>query len=397
MNKESKKLPSTVWKLGVISLFADISSEMLYPIAPIFLTSVLGASMIYVGLIEGITEAISSFIKIYAGSLSDRILKRKPFIWVGYLLAALSKPLIGSSTSWVHVLIARLLDRTGKGIRTAPRDALLAESVSFSQRGLAFGWHRALDTLGAALGPLVALAYLNFYSDNLRGIYFLSTIPGLFAVFLVFFLREQKSQSIEKNTSAATYKFNSDFKKYLAAWSLFSVTNSSDAFLIMKVKTSGVSLNEVILMYCFYNLFYAILSPYLGQLSDKLGRKKVLVGGLLLFAFVYAGFAWAEKSWHFWILFALYGIYNAATEGISKAFAVDLVDHNLKATGLGALGMVTGISALFSSTVAGALWEYGAQSWPFLYGSIGALIGAIFIWFFIKKSPLQSNILHELP
>jgi MFS family permease len=368
-------LNPTVMRLGLVSLLADISSEMLYPITPIFLTAVLGASMSSLGLIEGTAEALASLLKTYAGSWSDRWGRRKPFIVFGYLLTALGKPLIGVAGSWPEVLLARGLDRTGKGLRGAPRDALIADSVDPRLWGAAFGWHRAMDTLGAAIGPLLAIVYLRHFSE-LRGIFFWAFVPGLLAVLVATKVRDVRPAKISQRVKASWRwaELSANFRTYLLAWTIFSLVNSSDVFLLMKAKASGLSLETTILIYCFYNLVYAAASPGLGHLSDKMGRKPILMIGLLVFALVYAGFAFASAPWIYWILFAVYGIYMAATDGVGKALAVDLIDPQFKATGIGLLSAVSGIATLFASLVAGLLWDhYGAAS-TFAYGAVGAVL-----------------------
>lgn len=383
-----KVLNSTVVKLGLVSLFADISSEMLYPITPIFLTTVLGASMTSVGLIEGMAEATASLLKTYSGTWSDRILRRTPFVAFGYLLSALAKPAVGFSVSWPQVLLARGLDRMGKGIRTAPRDALLAEAVSAKLRGAAFGWHRAMDTMGAAIGPLFAILYLSTQKQNLRNIYFWALVPGLIAVLISLLVKEKKTE-VRKENELPLYldffSFPKPFKTYLIAWALFSLANSSDVFLLMKAKSMGISLTEVILLYCGYNLVYSLFSPYFGGLSDNIGRKKLLILGLMIFAGVYSGFALARMRWQFWCLFGIYGLYMAATDGVGKALAVDLVGPNHKGTGLGALGTVTGIATLIASALAGALWDHFGPTYTFVYGALGAL-SAIVVLLWVREN-----------
>jgi MFS family permease len=374
-----KVLNPTVVKLGLVALLADISSEMLYPITPIFLTSVLGASMASVGLIEGFAEAMASLLKTYSGAWSDRIAKRAPFVAFGYFLSALGKPLTGFAQTWTHVLIARAIDRTGKGLRTAPRDALLSEAVSEKVRGLAFGWHRAMDTLGAALGPLIALGFLTTNPQDLRKLYFWAFLPGLMAVGIAMLVRDPKRERAATPPPIKLFKFGPltpDFRRYLSAWTLFSLVNSSDVFLLMKTKAAGVSLAEVILIYCFYNLVYAGFSPVFGGLSDRLGRARVLVFGLVIFAGVYLGFAAATARWQFWALFGVYGLYIAATDGVGKALAVDLVPAADKATGLGTLGTFTGLATIVASTIAGLLWDHCGPAAPVVYGTVGSLVAA---------------------
>ncbi|MBC7742291.1 MAG: MFS transporter [Bdellovibrionaceae bacterium] len=381
-NPNFKSLNSTVIRLGLVSFFADVASEMLYPVTPIFLTTVLGASMASVGVIEGIAEAIASLLKTYSGSYSDSIAKRKPFIIVGYALGAISKPFIGISQTWAHVLGARALDRTGKGIRSAPRDAMIADSVQPSQRGAAFGWHRGMDTLGAATGPLLAILLLSYNSDNLRSLYFWALIPGLLSVAIIFLVKEPKPHAPRKtwqNPLAAWKHCNQSFKKYIYAWGVFSLTNSSDVFLLMKAKNSGLSTQSVIFLFCLYNLTYALSSPYLGHLSDRIDRKKIMAMGLLVYLMVYLCFGFASEAWHYWILFLIYGLYMGATEGVGKALAVDLSPAHLKATSIGILGTVTGFCTIFASVVAGFLWDQAGPAYAFIFGAFGALIAFFMI------------------
>jgi MFS family permease len=380
------KINRTILQLGIISFFGDISSEMLYPITPIFLTTVLGASMTSLGLIEGTAEAVASFLKIYSGVWSDRIHKRKPFIVVGYLFASLAKPMTGMATAWTHVMFARSFDRVGKGLRTAPRDALIADSVPESQRGRAFGLHRMFDTLGGAIGPLIAIAFLSREPESLRTIYFLAFIPGLLSVFLATLIRESSTDEVvfkdEKNGFEMDWRWKSypeSFRSYLVAWTVFSIANSSDVFLLMKVRESGFGMTATILMYIFYNLTYALLSPFFGKQSDHRPRRQVLFFGLMVFAAVYFGFSFATEWWQFLILFGLYGVYMASTEGVGKALAVDLFDPDRKATAIGIIGMFTGLATILASTIGGLLWDHFGSSWTFWYAAIGAMMAGWFI------------------
>ncbi len=378
-----KSLTPTVIRLGFVSFFADVASEMLYPLTPIFLTAVLGASVFNVGVIEGCAEGIASLVKTYSGFWSDKLQKRKTFIWAGYLMGAIAKPLLGSSTSWTQVFGARCVDRFGKGIRTAPRDALLSEAVDDKHRGLAFGWHRMMDTMGAAVGPLVAVYFILHHpkSESLRSLYYLAIIPGLLSVFIALSVRESKRVlSNENRVPPRIHDFSwtsPDFKKFLTGWGIFALTNSSDVFLLLKARQAGLSLVTTIVVYAFYNLLYSLTSPSLGHLSDKIGRKKVLISGLVVFALVYACFGFASEPWHFWLLFGVYGIYMAATDGVGKAFAIDLVPVHLKATGIGLLGTVSGFATIIASSVAGLLWDKAGPQWTFVYGASGALLAIL--------------------
>jgi MFS family permease len=389
-------LTRTVVLLGLVSFFADVSSEMLYPVTPVFLTAILGASMTQVGLIEGIAEAVASLLKTFSGLISDHSQSRKPWIISGYFFSAIAKPLVGLSGNWLQVLGARSFDRLGKGIRSSPRDALLAESVDVSQRGAAFGWHRAMDTLGAATGPLLTLFLLSVFALSLRSLFLWAVIPGLAAVAVLFLVPEKKalrpssSGSLRSVFHGELPPLSRDFKMYLLAWGIFSVANSSDVFLLLRAKKSGVPLTEMILMYCFYNLIYALFSPGLGRLSDRLPRKWILQAGLGVFAAVYLGFAVLTRSWHFWILFGFYGLYMAATDGVGKALALDLIPTNLKATGVGLLGTVTGFATVAASLVAGELWDHVTGQAPFFYGTCGALVAALLLALLPSSRPAAS-------
>lgn len=336
--------------------------------------------MTSVGIIEGTAEGVASILKTYSGFLSDRWGKRKPFILVGYFLAAISKPLIGISESWLHVFIARGIDRTGKGLRTSPRDALIDDSVAPNFRGAAFGFHRFMDTLGAVLGPLIALIYLFYYRDDLRSAYFYAFIPGIFAFFIVFAVQDKKQEISAKpfQTKWNFSLFKPGFKRYLLAWGLFSVANSSDVFLLMRAKQIGFTLVEVILLYCFYNLTYSLSSPFFGALSDSIDRKKIMIAGLGMFILVYAGFIFASAHWMFWLFFAIYGLYMGATEGVGKALVMDYVDSDLKASAQGIFGTLTGVATILASIFAGLLWDHLGPGWAFGFAILGA-ISSLFI------------------
>lgn len=376
----SKKLGKQVYLLSFISFVADIASEMLYPITPLFLTSVLGANMTTVGLVEGFAELTSQAIKIWGGQLSDKLKKRKIFIVFGYLISALAKSSMGLATSWSFVFLTRAMDRVGKGLRTGPRDALLSDSVSPQMQGRAFGFHRGMDTLGAVIGPLIGISLLGLFADNLRQVFLWALIPGLMSVAISLFIVDsrQRHSNLEKDSVFKKFKVPKPMLYFFICWGIFSLANSNDMFLILKIKDAGHSFTDVISLYVLFNLTYALTSPYLGNLSDSLGRKPLLIFGLVVFAVVYFGFAWATSFLHFALLYACYGIFNAATEGVGKAWIVDLLDDgDHKATALAYFGAITGVCNFVGSITAGLLWDAGYKEWTFLFGGFGALFALL--------------------
>jgi MFS family permease len=373
------RLPPNVVKTGLVSFFADISSEMLYPLTPILLTAVLGAPVAVVGLIEGVAEAIASLVKPVAGRLSDRAGKRVPYMVSGYSLSALGKPLIALAQTWPLVLVARGVDRLGKGVRTGARDAFIADSVDAKDRGRAFGWHRGFDTAGAVVGPLLSLLLLWLTRGNLRLVIWLAFIPGAVSVYFVSRLREVRRVDATQAGPAEAgvhAPLGSRFRWYVGVWAVFAVSNSSDVFIILRAKNVGLSTTAVVLLYVLYNVVYAIASPRLGALSDRLGRRVLLFAGLVVFAAVYAGLAVASAAWQLVVLFAVYGLYMAATEGVGKALAVDLVPAGGRAAAVGVLGMVTGIATLLASVIAGVLWSAVGPWAAFAFGAVGAILAA---------------------
>ncbi len=376
-----KGIKKNVIVLGLASFFTDISSEMLYPIIPIFLTSVLGAPMSIVGLIEGIAESTASILKALSGWFSDKIKKRRPFVIGGYFLSALSKPLLFLAYIWPTVLVARFIDRFGKGLRTSARDAMIADSTEAAYRGKAFGFHRAMDTLGACIGPLLAILFLNIFKDNLRDVFLIAFIPALLTVLvLVFFLKKEDKVLPDRSESSIdirSVRFGPNFKKFLLISSIFAIGNSSDVFLIMRAKSVGLSISLVILVYVLYNISYSLLSTPFGILSDKLSRKSVITVGYLIFAIVYIGFGLFANAKTIWYLFVIYGFYIAMTEGVGKAFIADMVEPRFIGTAMGFYYCVTGLLTFFASFIAGLLWTHVGVSAPFLYGAVTAGISCI--------------------
>ena len=372
-------LSPEVVRLGLVSFFADVSSEMLYPITPIFLASVLHAPIEASGVIEGAAEAAASLMRSVSGRLSDRTGRRRPYVVAGYTIAALAKPGIALAQTWPLVLVARVGDRFGKGMRTPPRDALLADYTPAEERGRAFGWHRAMDSAGAVVGPLVALALIAWTRGNLRLVIMLTAVPGLIGAALVLTVREVKRSVGAAHGTAGSLPLASlprPFLAYLGAWLPFALTNSSDVFLILRANSLGYSTAMTVLLYTAYNLVYSVTSPLFGGLADRLGPRRVLVGGLGVFALVYVGFALVRQQWQLWPLFAVYGLYIAATDGVGKAYAVALVPVEARATSVGLLGSVTGIATLVASSVAGVLWAVLGPWAAFAFGAAGAVISA---------------------
>jgi len=374
------KISKNVYILGFVSFFADISSEMLYPLTPIFLTTVLGAPMAIVGIIEGIAESTASIFKMLSGYWSDRLGKRFPFVISGYSLSAIAKPLVAISQGWVSVLFARFIDRFGKGLRTSARDAILADSSTSQNRGITFGLHRAMDTAGAIVGPLFALGLLGLMGEDYRKVFFIAFIPAFFGVLLLFFVEEKKRDKSEVNSPKLNItQFDRHFKIFLLVSVIFALGNSSDVFLILRAKDLGFSVFLAVLCYVLYNALYAISSAPAGMLSDIISRRKVLIAGFLVFSFVYLGFGLIKNPIFVWLLFGIYGIYMGMTEGISKAFVVDLVPEEKRGTAIGIFYTATGLSTLIASSMAGFMWSYLGVSVPFLYGGVMAILAAILL------------------
>lgn len=377
------KISKQVFILGMVSLFTDIASEMLYPVTPIFLTVVLGSSMAVVGLIEGIAEVTSGLLKGYFGNLSDKLGKRSIFVVFGYGISALAKSLPGIFQNIPVVLTSRVSDRIGKGIRTAPRDALLA-SYSNGNSGAVFGFHRALDTLGAAIGPVLALALLNFYPNNFQLIFLAAFVPSVIAVVFTLFVKDNDASSNEKSKKNYLEFWKSapnQYKQVLVLITIFSLVNSSDVFLILKSQNITQSSSLAIFGYVFYNIIYAIFSYPLGGLADKYGKQKVFSFGLMIFSAVYFGFAFLNDINLIWILFALYGIYAASTEGVSKAWISDLIPSEQRGSAIGLLTMLSSFSVMLGSFLTGILWDWFGSSFPFLLSAILSLLIAMIIHF----------------
>jgi MFS family permease len=381
------KISKQVFILGMISLFTDIASEMLYPVTPIFLTTVLGSSMALVGVIEGIAEVTAGILKGYFGNLSDKLGKRSVFVIIGYGISAIAKPLPGIFQNISIVLTSRISDRIGKGIRTAPRDALLA-SYSDGNSGAVFGFHRAMDTLGAALGPIIALVLLNYFPNNFQLIFLIAFVPSVIAVFFTLLVKDKQNSTKVKSKKNYLEFWKSaprDYKRVLFLITVFSFVNSSDVFLILRSKDISNSGSLAIMGYVFYNLIYATASYPLGGLSDKLGKQKVFSFGLIIFSAVYFGFAFIDNINFIWILFAFYGIYAASTEGVSKAWISDLIPNEQRGSAIGLLTMLSSFAIMLGSFLTGVLWDIFGSSVPFLISATISLIISFLIFFKFNK------------
>lgn len=377
------RIPKPVFILGLVSLFTDFASEMLYPVTPIFLTAVLGSSMAVVGIIEGLAEFIAGILKGYFGNISDKIGKRSVFVVLGYSLSAFSKPLPGIFQNIPTVLFSRVSDRVGKGVRTAPRDALLA-SYSSGNSGAIFGFHRGMDTLGAVIGPVAALLVLNFFPGNYQLVFLLAFIPSAISVFFTSLVKDKpvrKESRIKKNYIQFWKTAPAKYKKVVLAITIFSLVNSSDVFLILKSKEVANSSLIAIISYIFYNLIYAVTSYPLGGLADRFGKQKIFSYGLIIFSVVYLGFAFFDEISFYWFLFALYGIYAAATEGVSKAWVSDLIPSEQRGSAIGLLTMLSSFSVMIGSFTAGVLWDKFGSMVPFVLSGIISLAIAISLFF----------------
>ena len=365
--------------LGLTSLLTDISSEMVYPLLPFFLVSSLGASPAILGLIECVAESLASLLKVVSGYISDRAGRRKPLTILGYAGSALGKLLLYLAGSWVVVFAARIVDRFGKGIRTAPRDALIAESSSSGRRGRAFGLHRAMDSAGAAIGVLLAFMLISAAPSDFRRVFLWSLIPAVLGVILLFFVRETRLQD---HRTATIQRFRwrvlpAKLRAFLIISLLFSLGNSSNAFLLLRARALHVDPAQILLLYLVYNISYALFSYPAGRVSDVLGRKMVLVAGYILFAVVYFGFAFfvdPERSWITWALFILYGIFSAFTDGVEKALVSDLAPVEMRGTAIGLHATLVGIGLLPASLIAGQLWT---QIGPEAALGLGGLTGFV--------------------
>ncbi|NLA80805.1 MAG: MFS transporter [Chloroflexi bacterium] len=402
-----KNLPHNLWAVSLTSFLMDISSEMVINILPIFLSSVLGVKTNIIGIIEGIAEATASILKVFSGWLSDKMRSRKWLAVLGYGLSAIVKPLFYFASSWSAVAGIRWGDRVGKGIRTAPRDALVADTVKPEQRGLAFGLHRAADTAGAMLGILIAAlvvwrvqaAGTGLQENTFRTIVLISIIPAFLAVLaLIFGTREVKVEGVRQAPKISFKGLGKNFLIFMLIVGIFDLGNSSDAFLVLRAQERGMSVLNILIMLAVFNLVYALVSTPAGGLSDKIGRRKVIIGGWIIYALIYLGFALAKNVTHVFLLYIAYGVYYGMAYGTAKAMIGDLVAPEMRGTAFGTYNAVLGILDFPASLIAGFLWS-GVGKWagfgpsaPFFFGATLATI-AILLFIFWKPEPIKQQVL----
>lgn len=398
-----KAITRTVWILSLVSLFTDMASEMLYPIMPIYLESI-GFSIMLIGILEGLAEATAGLSKGYFGKVSDLSGQRRPFVQLGYSLSAISKPMMAVFVFPVWIFFSRTIDRLGKGIRTGARDAILSGESTPANKGRVFGFHRSMDTLGAVVGPALALVFLYFYPGQYKLLFFIAFAPGLLAILTTFLLKKEKGKTDKVQLKIPFFSFvkywktgSPAYRKLLIGLLAFALINSSDVFLLLQIKQAGISDTGVIGVYIFYNFIYALLAFPLGILADRIGLKTIFTLGLALFAVVYFGFAFNESEILFFGLFLLYGIYGAATEGISKAWITNISAKSETATAIGTYTAFQSICALIASSATGIIWfAFGSQMAFLIIGSATVLI-LIYFLLMDREIPLGTSIRNTNP
>jgi MFS family permease len=398
-----RQLPRNVFAIGFVSLLNDASSEIIYPLLPLFLAITLHSSPAVIGLIEGAAESVSSLLKLFAGYFSDRRGRRKGLVVFGYALASSVRPLLAFATNWQQVLAIRLTDRIGKGVRSAPRDAMIADAAKPAQRGIAFGFHRAMDHAGAVFGPLIGYLLLLFIATDRNAptaadytkVFLCASVPALAAVLVAaFFVREKPREARTEAQALAVPRFSlrgldGNFKRFLVVVALFTLSNSSDAFLLLRARESGVAVVMIPLLWAALHISKVLSSLIGGDLSDRLGRRTLIASGWLLYAAVYLGFAFVNSAGAAWALFLIYGVYFGLSEGAEKALVADLVRPELRGTAFGWYNLAFGITVFPASLLMGLVWKWqGAQVAFILSASIGAS-AALLLWLIVKPNALQ--------
>jgi MFS family permease len=382
-------LSRNVFCSGLVSLFMDVSSEMIYPLVPLFLANVLGVNKSMIGLIEGIAESTASLLKVFSGWFSDRVGKRKGLMLAGYSISTLSRPLMATAAFWQQVLGARFTDRVGKGVRTAPRDAIIAESTPLSHMGRAFSFHRAMDTVGAVIGPAITIGLLGVFNNNYRMIFWLSMVPAVIAVTVIILcIHDQKRSPTPraKRPRLSLRQFPWQMKFFMVIAALFALGNSSDAFLILRAGQVGIPTMTIPAVYLVFNLVYSLSAIPAGIAADRFGMKRIILLGFFLFAGLYYGFAIAASSAAIWWLFALYGVFMGFTEGIQKAYLATIIPADFKATAFGVYATVVGLAMFPASLIGGWLWDHISPAATFYFGALTAILSALLFLIFIGLS-----------
>ncbi|HEX8368619.1 MAG TPA: MFS transporter [Pyrinomonadaceae bacterium] len=391
--KRYKNLPRNVFALSLVSLLNDTSSEIIYPLLPTFLALTLGASPFAIGAIEGAAESTASLLKLFSGYLSDKFGRRKLPVFLGYALSSVVRPLLAFVTTWYHVLFVRLADRVGKGVRGAPRDALLAAEVPPESRGFAFGFNRAADHLGAVIGPVVAFVLLSYFALNpeiptvqeYQQVFLVASIPVVLGLFVIgFFVKEEGKKELHESVEKSKLKFSlaafdSNFKRFLLTIALFTLSNSSDAFLLLRATEAGIAPAVLPLLWMVLHLSKVFFSLVGGDLSDRIGRKTLIFSGWILYALVYAGFAFVTEAWQAWILFIVYGVYFGLTEGAEKALVADMVTDEKRGTAYGLYALAFGITVFPASLLIGGIWSYFGATAAFLSSAFLSICAAVLL------------------
>jgi MFS family permease len=378
---------------GLVSFFMDVSSEMIYPLVPLFLANVLGVNKSVIGLIEGIAESSASLLKVFSGWFSDRIGRRKGLMALGYGISVLSRPIMATATIWQQVFASRLIDRLGKGIRTAPRDAIIAESATSTHLGRAFSFHRAMDTAGAVVGPALTLFLLGFFNNGYRKIFWLSMVPGIIAVLVILiFIRERdKSLTAPKEIPKLTLRhFDWKVRLFILIAAIFALGNSSDVFLILRAEQVGVPAIMIPAVYLIFNLVYSLSAVPAGMAADRFGRKRIILIGFVLFAGLYYGFAVVSSTAAIWVLFGLYGLFMGLTEGVQKAFLATIIPSDFRATAFGVYATSVGLATFPASLIGGLLWERVSPAATFYFGAATAILAAAMFLALIAAAKILS-------
>ncbi|MBI3459111.1 MFS transporter [Candidatus Azambacteria bacterium] len=379
-------IPKNIFILGLVSLLNDASSEMIYPLIPVFLTTVIGANIVTIGIIEGIAESAASFLRAFSGYFSDKIRKRKIFIFSGYLFSMIARPALSLATSSFHVFLVKFFDRIGKGVREAPRDSLISLSVHNGEVGKFFGFHRAMDTTGAIIGPILAFLLLPLLANNLRHLFFLSLFFGILVmVLIIFFVKDKTQESCSQPFNFSLKLFDWRFKLYLLALFILSLATFSPAFLFLKAREAGLSIILIPLIYAAANVVYALFSTPAGILADHIGHRNTLMIGLGIFVLTFIGFGSTNNIKLIWLLFILWGLYSALTDGTIRAITSDLVPEDLRGTAFGLQSMIMGLALLPASVIAGFLWQNFNSSIAFYTSASLAFIAMIVLWWSVHR------------